>query len=166
MILYNWKEAIVHADTYYTLGSSLYQALESEIKPNCDIEITWRLWPASINMAFSCEILLKLFYNKDHNSIAHGHKLYSDLYRKLSDDSKQLIFYKMNEQMKANGNENYTMEMFQKEMKQSENTFDYERYSFELVPGKGHSLQCGFILLLGKVLNELATNYLVNILEN
>ena len=41
-------------------------------------------------------------------------------------------------------------------LKKSENTFAHERYSFEMIPGKSHSLQCSFLLTFSRMLNILA----------
>lgn len=58
--------------------------------------------------------------------------------------------------MIANGFENYTYTEFNEDLIKSENTFAYERYVFEIVPGKSHSLQCGFLLSFAKALNVLS----------
>ena len=58
--------------------------------------------------------------------------------------------------MIANGSENYTYTDFSDDLTKSENTFEYERYVFEVVPGRGHSLQCGFLLSFANALNILS----------
>ena len=54
--------------------------------------------------------------------------------------------------MKGNSESDYTNEMFISDLKKSENTFAYERYSFEMTPGKSHGLQCNFLLTLSVII--------------
>ena len=114
------------------------------------------MYPAFVNLSFSCEIILKLFYENDHGNIVNGHKLYKDLFNKLSDDSKKIILDLTINAMKGNSDSDYTNEMFIGDLKKSENTFAYERYSFEIIPGKSHGLQCNFLLTFSRMLNILA----------
>lgn len=154
---YSHSQAKVLAETYYNLGHDLYKTILPLLTvPNCKTEDTWKLWPAFVNLSFSCEIILKLFYENDNGKMAHGHKLYKDLFSKLSDDSKKLISDITISIMIANGCENYTYTEFNEDLIKSENTFAYERYVFEIVPGKSHSLQCGFLLSFAKALNVLS----------
>ena len=53
--------------------------------------------------------------------------------------------------MKGNSDSDYTYEMFISDLKKSENTFAHERYSFEMIPGKSHSLQCSFLLTFSRM---------------
>ena len=92
----------------------------------------------------------------DHGKIVSGHKLYKDLFNKLSDDSKKIISDLTINAMKGNSESDYTNEMFISDLKKSENTFAYERYSFEMTPGKSHGLQCNFLLTFSRMLNILA----------
>ena len=114
------------------------------------------MYPAFVNLSFSCEIILKLFYENDNGNIVNGHKLYKDLFNKLSDDSKKIILDLTINAMKGNSDSDYTNEMFISDLKKSENTFAHERYSFEMIPGKSHSLQCSFLLTFSRMLNILA----------
>lgn len=154
---YSHSQAKVLAETYYDLGHDLYETILPLLTvPNCKTEDTWKLWPAFVNLSFSCEIVLKLFYENDNGKMAHGHKLYKDLFNNLSEDSKKLISDLTINCMIANGFENYTYNDFSDELIKSENTFAYERYAFEIVPGRGHGLQCGFLLSFAKTLNILS----------
>ena len=95
---YSHDEAKVLAETYYSIGNDLYQSLLPKLQTQTPSqEDIWRLYPAFVNLSFSCEIILKLFYENDH-----------------------------------------------------------ERYSFEMIPGKSHSLQCSFLLTFSRMLNILA----------
>ena len=64
---YSHDEAKVLAETYYNIGNDLYQSLlpkfQTQIPSQEDI---WRLYPAFVNLSFSCEIILKLFYENDY----------------------------------------------------------------------------------------------------
>ena len=154
---YSHDEAKVLAETYYNIGNDLYQSLlpkfQTQIPSQEDI---WRLYPAFVNLSFSCEIILKLFYENDYGKTVSGHKLYKDLFNKLSDDSKKIISDLTINAMKVNSESDYTNEMFISDLKKSENTFAYERYSFEIIPGKSHGLQCNFLLTFSRMLNILA----------
>lgn len=153
---YNHKQAKILAQTYYDLGYNLYQSTLPLIrKKDCKTEDTWRLWPAFVNLSFSCEIILKLFYENDNGEMAHGHKFFVDLYDKLSSESKKLISELTINTMKINGAPHYTYDNFEEDLRKSENTFVTERYVFEVVPGKEHFLQCGFLLEFAKTLNIL-----------
>ena len=114
------------------------------------------MYPAFVNLSFSCEIILKLFYENDYGKIVSGHKLYKDLFNKLSDNSKKIISDLTINAMKGNSESDYTNEMFISDLKKSENTFAHERYSFEMIPGKSHGLQCNFLLTFSRMLNILA----------
>lgn len=155
---YNHSQAKILAETYYNMGHDLYITLLPVIKlPDCKAEDMWKLWPACVNLAFSCEILLKLFYENENGKIAHGHKLYNDLFKKLSYDSQKMISDTTISSMKVNGHKNYTYADFKDDLIKSENTFSYERYVFEIIPGKGnHGLRLGFLLSFARVLNILS----------
>ena len=154
---YSHSQAKVLAETYYNLGHDLYKTILPLLTiPNCKTEDTWKLWPAFVNLSFSCEIVLKLFYENDNGRMAHGHKLKRDLFDKLSDKSQKLISDITINCMIANGSENYTYTDFSDDLTKSENTFEYERYVFEVVPRRGHSLQCGFLLSFANALNILS----------
>ena len=154
---YSHDEAKVLAETYYSIGNDLYQSLLPKLQTQTPSqEDIWRLYPAFVNLSFSCEIILKLFYENDHGKIVSGHKLYKDLFDKLSDDSKKIISDLTINAMKGNSDSDYTNEMFISDLKKSENTFAHERYSFEMIPGKSHGLQCNFLLTFSRMLNILA----------
>lgn len=154
---YSHPQARILAETYYSLGHDLYKTIYPLLTvPNPKTEDAWKLWPAFVNLSFSCEIVLKLFYENDNGRMAHGHKLYKDLFDKLSDDSKKLISDVTINCMMANGSKNYTYVDFCADLIKSENTFAYERYIFEVVPGKSHGLQCGFLLSFANALNILS----------
>lgn len=154
---YSHPQAKVLAKTYYDLGYNLYESVLPLITvPDCKTEDTWKLWPAFVNLAFSCEIVLKLFYENDNGEMARGHKLYDELFDKLADESKKLISDVTINIMKANGFVSYTYTDFCADLRKSENTFTYERYVFEIVPGRSHSLQCGFLLYFSKTLSILS----------
>ena len=156
-IFYSHEQAKVLAETYYNIGNDLYQSLLLKFQTKTSSEEdNWRLYPAFVNLSFSCEIILKLFYENDHGNIVSGHKLYKDLFNKLSDDSKKIISDLTINAMKGNSDSDYTYEMFISDLKKSENTFAHERYSFEMIPGKSHSLQCSFLLTFSRMLNILA----------
>ena len=73
---YSHAEAKVLAETYYNIGNELYQALLPNFQTKTPSqEDIWRLYPVFVNLSFSCEIILKLFYENDHGKIARGHKL-------------------------------------------------------------------------------------------
>lgn len=114
------------------------------------------MYPAFVNLSFSCEIILKLFYENDYGKIVSGHKLYKDLFNKLSDNSKKIISDLTINAIKNNSESDYTNEMFISDLKKSENTFAHERYSFEIIPGKSYGLQCDFLLTFSRTLNILA----------
>lgn len=154
---YNHTEAKIIAETYYKMGCDLYCSVLELLKtPNPKTEDACKLWPAFVNLAFSCEIILKLFYENDHGKTTTGHKLYTELYTNLSDDSKQLISNLTIQNMIANGDSHYTIDNFNEDLKKSENTFAYERYSFEIVAGRGYSLQCDFLFKFSQTLNILS----------
>lgn len=89
---YSHPQAKILAETYYNLGKNLYDEVLPLLQlPICRAENSWRIWPAFVNLSFSCEIILKLFYENDNGQIARGHKLKRDLFDKLSADSKKLI---------------------------------------------------------------------------
>ena len=73
---YSHDEAKILAETYYSIGNDLYQSLLPKLQTQTPSqEDIWRLYPAFVNLSFSCEIILKLFYENDHGKIARGHKL-------------------------------------------------------------------------------------------
>ncbi|MDD3220174.1 MAG: hypothetical protein PHC41_10315 [Lachnospiraceae bacterium] len=154
---YSHSQAKILAETYYNLGYNLYESILPLLPvPNCKTEDSWKLWPAFINISFSCEIILKLFYENDNGKMAHGHKLYEHLFKELSVASQKIISDITINFMTANGSENYTYTTFIDDLIKSENTFAYERYVFEMVPGRSHGLQCGFLLSFARALNALA----------
>ena len=154
---YSHAEAKVLAETYYNIGNDLYQALLPNFQANTPSqEDVWRLYPVFVNLSFSCEIVLKLFYENDHGKIARGHKLYKELFNKLSNDSKKIISDITITIMKNNYDANYTNKLFIGDLKKSENTFTHERYSFEMIPGTSHELHCSFLLAFSHTLNILA----------
>ena len=79
-----------------------------------------------------------------------------DLFDKLSADSKKLISDLTISCMKVNGFENYVYTDFCEDLIKSEDTFVNERYVFEIIPGKSHGLQCGFLLSFATALNALS----------
>lgn len=154
---YSHDEAKVLAETYYNIGNDLYQSLLPKLQTlTPSQEDIWRLYPAFVNLSFSCEIILKLFYENDHGKIVGGHKLYKGLFAKLSDDSKKIISDLTIVAMKSTSGVDYTNEMFISDLQKSENTFAHERYSFEIKPGNSHGLQCDFLLTFSRILNILA----------
>ena len=154
---YSHSQAKVLAETYYKLGHDLYTTILPLLNaPECRNEDIWKLWPAFVNLSFSCEIILKLFYENDNGKMARGHRLYNDLFIKLSDDSKKIISDITINAMIINGSKNYTYTDFCDDIIKSENTFAYERSVFEVVPGRSHSLQCGFLLSFARSLNILS----------
>ena len=131
---YSHPQAKILAETYYNLGKNLYDEVLPLLQlPICRAENSWRIWPAFVNLSFSCEIILKLFYENDNGQIAHGHKLKRDLFDKLSADSKKLISDLTISCMKVNGFENYVYTDFCEDLIKSEDTFVNERYVFEVV---------------------------------
>lgn len=154
---YSHPQAKILAETYYNLGKNLYDEVLPLLQlPICRAENSWRIWPAFVNLSFSCEIILKLFYENDNGQIAHGHKLKRDLFDKLSADSKKLISDLTISCMKVNGFENYAYTDFCEDLIKSEDTFVNERYVFEIIPGKSHGMQCGFLLSFATALNALS----------
>ena len=154
---YVHQQAKVLAETYYDLGAQLYESLIIDIgKSDCSSEKIWKFWPVCVNISFSCEIILKLFYENEKGKLARGHKLYKDLYSKLSDDSKKYISELTINAIKLNGNKNYTLNNFENDLISCENTFAHERYVFEIIPGNSHGLQPAFLLEFAKVLNILS----------
>ena len=155
-IFYSHEQAKVLAETYYNIGNDLYQSLLLKFQTKTSSEEdNWRLYPAFVNLSFSCEIILKLFYENDHGKIARGHKLYKELYNKLSANSKKIISDITVNAMKNNYDLAYTNETFINDLKKSENTFAHERYSFEMIPGISYSLQCAFLATFSRMLNIL-----------
>lgn len=151
--IYNYLQAKTHAKTYYELGNSLYESLlPSLTKQKPTNEVCWKLWPAFVNISFACEIILKLFYESDHATIAHGHNLYDDLFVNLSCETQNLISDKTIDIMKNQEFNNYDKMQFIKDLKESANTFKCERYSFEMTPGTTHRLKCEFLLSFSKAL--------------
>lgn len=154
---YSHAEAKILAETYYNIGNDFYQTRLPNLQvKNPSQEDIWRLYPAFVNLSFSCEIILKLFYENDYGKIVSGHKLYKDLFNKLSDNSKKIISDLTINAIKNNSESDYTNEMFISDFKKSENTFAHERYSFEIIPGKSYGLQCDFLLTFSRTLNILA----------
>ena len=161
-----YQEAIDKIREDYTIGETktgdligfydLYQSLLLKFQTKTSSEEdNWRLYPAFVNLSFSCEIILKLFYENDHGKIARGHKLYKELYNKLSANSKKIISDITVNAMKNNYDLAYTNETFINDLKKSENTFAHERYSFEMIPGISYSLQCAFLATFSRMLNIL-----------
>lgn len=67
---YSHDEAKVLAETYYSIGNNLYQSLLPKLQTQTPSqEDIWRLCPAFVNLSFSCEIILKLFYENDHGKL-------------------------------------------------------------------------------------------------
>lgn len=157
---YNHDQAKIMAATYYKLGSELYQQLLPQISiANPKKEDVWQLWPAFINLSFSCEIILKLFYENDHGCIRSGHRLYSDLFNKLSEASQLIISDVTVNFIKTIYQIDYTKNEFIEDLKKSEKTFADERYVFEIKQNKiVGSLQCSFLNEFSKALNILAKN--------
>ena len=59
---YSHDEAKILAETYYSIGNDLYQSLLPKLQTQTPSqEDIWRLYPAFVNLSFSCEIILKLF---------------------------------------------------------------------------------------------------------
>lgn len=156
---YNRSQAKVFAETHYNMGYDLYKSILPKLSEG-KTEDSWKLWPAFINISFSCEIILKLFYEEDIGNIAHGHKLYTDIYSKLKDDTKKLISDETITCMITNGSKDYNYTNFNDDLIKSENTFAYERYSFEMIPGNSHSLECSFLLSFAKTLLTLSSKLL------
>lgn len=152
---YNRLQAKIFAETHYNMGYELYQSILPKLSEG-KTEDSLKLWPAFINISFSCEIILKIFYEEDIGHIAHGHKLYRDIYSKLKEDTKKLISDATITCMIAHGFKGYNYTNFKADLIKSEDTFAYERYSFEMIPGNGHGLQCGFLLSFAKTLLTLS----------
>lgn len=153
---YNRSQAKIFAETHYNMGYELYKSILPKLSEG-KTEDSWKLWPAFINISFSCEIILKLFYEEDIGNIAHGHKLYTNIYSKLNKDTKKLISDATITCMINNGFKDYNYTKFNDDLIRSEDTFAYERYSFEMIPGNTHSLQCGFLLSFAKTLLTLSS---------
>lgn len=154
---YNRSQAKIIAEAHYKMGYDLYESIVPLIQSgNYKNEDICKMWPAFVNIAFSCEIILKLFYENDHGEMAHGHKLYTKLFDKLSDASKKIISDITINNMIVRGYDNYNYDDFKDDLKKSENTFEYERYVFEIIPGNSHSLQNAFLLSFAEGLNRLA----------
>ena len=154
---YDHDQAKIMAATYYKLGTELYQQLLPKINMDSPKkEDIWKLWPAFVNLSFSCEIILKLFYENDYGHIKSGHRLYSDLFNKLSDASQLIISDVTVNFIKTIYQIDYTKNEFIEDLKKSENIFAYERYAFEIKQNKEGVLQCSFLSEFSKALNILA----------
>lgn len=151
---YSHEEAKVLASTYFNIGKDLY--FEINNSRNNNIKDMWKLGPAFVNISFSCEIVLKLIYENENGHMARGHKLYKDLYTKLSSDMQKLISDLTINFIKANNDQNYDLNKFISNLKKSEDTFTNERYSFEIIPGKSYGLECTFLYYFGLALNMIS----------
>lgn len=151
---YSHAEGVILADTYYKIGNDLYQSILPKLLNGTPTnEDVWRLNPAFVNLSFSCEIVLKLIYENEFGKMIEGHKLYKELFTKLSKETQNVIADLTIGAMKSNYESEYTYEMFIDDLKKSENTFSHERYSFEIRPGQSHGLQCAFLLTFSHILN-------------
>ena len=111
-VFYSHDEAKILPETYYNIGNDLYQSLLPKLQTQTPSqEDIWRLYPAFVNLSFSCEIILKLFYENDYGKIVSGHKLYKDLFNKLSDNSKKIISDLTINAMKDHSESDYTNEI-------------------------------------------------------
>ena len=156
---YNAYQCIVQASTYRELGSRLYwdTSRQMRVRPHgCEIEpsLSWRMWPACVNLAFSCEISLKLLVWLETHTMAKGHRLWTDLYSKLSEDRKATISDKVVKRMRLSGSAmvDYSPGQFDEDLKASDRTFVNERYVFEMIPGATHSVRPLFLDVLSDVL--------------
>lgn len=96
----------------------------------------------------TCELYLKsfLYYlqSKDDITYIKGHKIYSDLYNKLSPNNKEKIKKEISNQL--------PYENFEKEFNKLDTIFEDYRYSYEL---NGFTLNTPFLLVLLKTLSEI-----------
>ena len=153
---YFHPQAIVHAETYFEMAVTTYKhLLPLLVSDNPSPDVAWKLWPICVNLSLSCEIILKLFFEIDKGKMGHGHLLYKDLFNKLSNDSQKKISDKMLVLVNNGSSTDYTYDNFINDLKKSENTFSYERYSFEVVPGNGHGLNVAFLFSFAEALISL-----------
>lgn len=153
------EEAIINAETYLELGETLFRNIEKKlIDGDNSAETSWKMWPAFINIAFSCEILLKLLYERDNDNIVKGHKLYDEIFVKLKNNTQTMISSMVIYKMQYPGKK-YDEQDFIDDMLLSQDTFMIERYPFELgtgIPKRG--IKCLFLSTLAKTLLNIVNN--------
>ncbi len=109
--------------------------------------------PVAVNCAFSCELFLKSMLPIG----TRGHKLYSELFTKLDDTSKDAIIDGTLKliQLKENS---YTIENFVDDLKNSESSFETWRY-FHESKGTKPSFNNRFMSCFQKAVKSLAIFY-------
>ncbi|MFI3214386.1 MAG: hypothetical protein R3Y24_13750 [Eubacteriales bacterium] len=148
--------AVIQAKTYYEMGRNLYSDIENRLNNGDNsTETSVKIYPAFVNIAFACEIILKLLYENENGEMAKGHKLYQDLYSKLSSNAQNIISDITINSMKVKGLEDYNLEKFNEELKTSEHTFAHERYIFEYKPNQQHGIRVAFMLSFVETLLRL-----------
>lgn len=169
---YDYRQGIVQALTYRELGSSLLHKIVSCLTsppdrlPD-DPYLCYKMWPACVNLAFSCEISMKLLLWKESGEMTRGHRLKRDLYCKLSDKRRSAICERVITQMRPLGSalSDYSSAHFDEDLSASDSTFFNERYVFELTPGVGHGLKPAFLDVFSEVLLNEARALEVGIIQ-
>lgn len=137
-LAYNAKAS---ADEYFKLIKKNFNIKRLELeRPKFEIFVSL--------CGLTCELYLKsfLYYlqSKDDITYIKGHKIYSDLYNKLSQNSKEKIKMEINKKLPD--------ESFEKEFSKLDTIFEDYRYSYEL---NGFTLNTPFLLELLKTLSKI-----------
>ena len=152
-IIYSKNIGTVTAKVYYDMGYSVYKETSEELLQNpTDSEIAWKLYPAGVVISFACEILLKLLYEKEKKASVSGHLLYRDVYSQLSKDTQQSIMAATRVMMATDNMGSLSDADFIDTLKKSENTFQNERYLYELKSRAEHGVKIGFLIAFAKAL--------------
>lgn len=156
---YDYHLGIVQASVYREFGSSFLHKVVSCLvsAPNGlpdNPDLRNKIWPACVNLAFSCEISIKLLLWKESGEMTKGHRLKRDLYCKLSEKRRKSICERVITRMRPLGSalSDYSSNRFEEDLLASDNTFFNERYVFELTPGVSHGLRPAFLDVFSEVL--------------
>lgn len=162
---YDYHLGIVQASVYRELGSTFLRKavsclVSTQNRLPDDPDLCYKMWPACVNLAFSCEISIKLLLWKESGEMTKGHRLKRDLYCKLSEIRRKSICERVITGMRPLGSalSDYSFDRFDEDLSASDNAFFNERYVFELTPGVGHGLRPAFLDVFSDVLlNEART---------
>lgn len=122
---------------YYDVGANLYHSFVKDIK------MEHKLIVATMNLAFSAEIILKVMQQNQMGSVAKVHSL-KELYDDLSIGDRQAIEEVTYNVMNAYSGNTYKRENFYDDLNMISNSFVDARYYFEVDKNKRKKLYYDF----------------------
>ena len=137
----------LEAECFYEIGMSSFDKMEKALAEDTSISEKMYLLPATVNMAFACELYLKSLLTD-----TTGHDL-KTLFDKQADVIKSVIKNSIISNM-----ENYSESIFEHNLEEIKDVFPTWRYYYE--PDKdGLSLNIEFLKLFATALHSLKELY-------